>query len=95
MFVYRIKAYIGEYIAAMNGADAIVFTAGVGENDKYTREKVCEDMDFLGIKMDVSKNNIRGVEADLSAYDSRIKILVIPTNEELAIARETKRLAGV
>ncbi|MBO4262017.1 MAG: acetate kinase [Clostridia bacterium] len=92
MFVYRIKAYIGEYMAAMNGCDAIVFTAGVGENDKYTREKVCENMDFLGIKMDVSKNNIRGEVADLSAVDSKVRVLVIPTNEELAIARETKRI---
>ncbi|MCR5694212.1 MAG: acetate kinase [Clostridia bacterium] len=92
MFVYRIKAYIGEYMAAMNGCDAIVFTAGVGENDFYTREKVCEDMDFLGIKMDTSKNRVRGEQADLSAADSKVKVLVIPTNEELAIARETKRL---
>ncbi len=92
MFIYRIKAYIGEYTAAMNGCDAIVFTAGVGENDFYTREKVCEEMDFLGIKMDTSKNNRRGEAADLSAPDSRVKILVIPTNEELAIARETKKI---
>ncbi len=92
MFIYRIKAYIGEYMAAMNGCDAIVFTAGVGENDKYTREKVCENMDFFGIKMDVSKNNIRGEVADLSAADSKVKVLVIPTNEELAIARETKKI---
>jgi len=92
MFIYRIKAYIGEYLAAMNGADAIVFTAGCGENDSYTRAKVCENMDFFGIKMDESKNNIRGIEADLSASDSKIKVFVIPTNEELAIARETKKL---
>ncbi|MBQ7444972.1 MAG: acetate kinase [Clostridia bacterium] len=92
MFIYRIKAYIGEYMAAMNGADAIVFTAGVGENDFYTREKVCEDMDFLGIKLDKTKNNVRGEAVDLSAAGSRVKVLVIPTNEELAIARETKRL---
>ena len=92
MFIYRIKAYIGEYMAAMNGCDAIVFTAGVGENDKYTREKVCENMDFFGIKMDVSKNNIRGEVADLSAADSKVKVLVIPTNEELAIARETQKI---
>lgn len=92
MFVYRIKKYIGEYMAAMNGADAIVFTAGVGENDFYTREKVCEDMDFFGIKMDTSKNNVRGREVDLSAKDSKVRIFAIPTNEELAIARETKRL---
>lgn len=92
MFIYRIKAYIGEYLAAMNGADAIVFTAGVGENDKYTRAKVCENMDFFGIKMDAEKNNTRGVEADISAADSKVKVFVIPTNEELAIARETKAL---
>ncbi len=92
MFIYRIKAYIGEYLAAMNGADAIVFTAGVGENDKYTRTMVCEDMDFFGIKMDAEKNNTRGVEADISAADAKVKVLVIPTNEELAIARETKAL---
>ena len=95
MFIYRIKAYIGEYMAAMNGADAIVFTAGVGENDKYTREKVCENMDFFGIKMDSAKNNTRGVEADISAEDSKVKVFVIPTNEELAIARETKKLVNI
>lgn len=92
MFIYRIKAYIGEYLAAMNGADAIVFTAGVGENDKFTRAKVCENMDFFGIKMDAEKNNTRGVEADISAEDAKVKVFVIPTNEELAIARETKAL---
>ncbi|MBQ8828372.1 MAG: acetate kinase [Clostridia bacterium] len=92
MFFYRIRAYIGQYLAAMNGADAIVFTAGVGENDKASRLACCKDMDFFGIKIDEEKNNTRGVEADISAEDSKVKIFVIPTNEELAIARETLRL---
>ncbi len=92
MFFYRIKAYIGQYLAAMNGADAIVFTAGVGENDKVSRSACCKDMDFFGIKIDEEKNNIRGIQADISAADSKVKVFVIPTNEELAIARETLKL---
>ncbi|MBE7065699.1 MAG: acetate kinase [Ruminococcaceae bacterium] len=93
MFFYRIRGYIGRYIAAMNGADAIVFTAGVGENDVGSRALMCQDLDFLGIKMDPEKNEAaRAIEYDISAEDSKIKLLVVPTNEELAIARETLKL---
>ena len=93
MFFYRIRGYIGRYIAAMNGVDAIVFTAGVGENDVGSRALCCQDLDFLGIKMDPKKNEeAKAIEYDISAEDSKIKLLVVPTNEELAIARETLRL---
>lgn len=89
----KIKGYIGNYIAKLNGCDCLVFTAGVGENAIETREAICKDLDFLGIKMDVAKNKVRGKEADVSAPDSKIKIFIIPTNEELVIARDTVRLS--
>lgn len=91
-FYYRIKKYIGAYAAAMGGVDAIVFTAGIGENSSLAREKVCEGLEFLGIKIDKKKNNVRGKAVDISANDSKVKIFLIPTNEELAIARETKEI---
>lgn len=89
MYAYRIQKYIGSYAAALNGLDAIVFTAGVGENDSLTREMVCRNMDFLGIHLDSEKNNIReaGVR-DISVPESHVKILIIPTNEELEIANQ-------
>ncbi|MEG1527794.1 MAG: acetate kinase [Clostridia bacterium] len=94
IFAYRVKKYIGEYSAVMNGLDCLVFTAGVGENTPYVREQACEDMDYLGIKLDLDKNNNcpRGQIVDLSAPTSKVKILVIPTNEELVIAQETQRV---
>ena len=92
MFYYAVKKYIGEYMAVMNGADAIVFTAGVGENNASGREQVLADMDFFGIKIDKEKNKVRGKEIDVSAEGATIKTLVIPTNEELAIAKETVKL---
>ncbi|MDR1698454.1 MAG: acetate kinase [Prevotellaceae bacterium] len=89
MYDYRIKKYIGSYIAAMNGADAIVLTGGVGENADTTRAGVCEGLEFLGIKLDPNKNNgLRGKEAVISTDDSRVKIIVIPTDEELTIASD-------
>ena len=84
--------YIGAYAAAMNGVDAIAFTAGVGENDKITRKKVCEYLGFLGIEIDDEANSKRGQEIVISTPDSKVSVLVIPTNEELAIARETLAL---
>ncbi|MEO3402858.1 acetate kinase [Mucilaginibacter sp. CAU 1740] len=95
IYTYRIKKFIGAYAVALNGLDAIVFTAGVGENDPLTRELVCRDMDILGIYIDSAKNSSkeRGTR-DLSADDSRTHILVVPTNEELAIARECRRLTA-
>ena len=92
MYFYRIKKYIGAYAAAMGGLDVVVFTAGVGENQTSMRAEVCKDMEFLGIKFDESKNNVRGEEAVISADDSKVKVLVIPTDEELMIATDTMNL---
>jgi len=89
MYCYRIKSYIGAYIAAMNGVDAIVFTAGIGENGPDVREEICADMDYLGIAIDAEKNNVRGKEVNISAEGSRVQVWIVPTNEELAIAEET------
>ena len=93
MNAYRIKKYIGGYAAALNGLDAIVFTAGIGENSKYMRNLISEDLEFLGINIDVEKNNsdLRTIRA-ISTDDSRTKILVIPTNEELEIAKQAVNL---
>ena len=91
-FIYRVAKYIGAYTAAMNGVDAIAFTAGVGENDKASRKAICEYLGYLGVKIDDQANDVRGKNAVISAADSKVKVMLIPTNEELAIARETKRL---
>lgn len=92
-FRYRVAKYIGAYAAAMNGVDAIAFTAGVGENDKLSRQLIVEQyLGFLGAKIDPERNNVRGKEALISSDDSKVKIFLIPTNEELAIARDTLRL---
>ncbi|MCC8026776.1 MAG: acetate kinase [Clostridium sp.] len=91
-FAYRVAKYVGAYAAAMGGVDAIAFTAGVGENDKITRKKVCEYLAFLGIQVDDEANGKRGQEIRISTPDSKIAVLVIPTDEELAIARETLAL---
>jgi acetate kinase len=96
VFCYRLKKYIGSYIAAMNGADAVVFTGGIGENSDVVREMVVKDMEFLGMELDADANRTkrRGEGAVISRSSSRIKILVIPTNEELVIARDTRRIAA-
>ncbi len=91
-FIYRVVKYIGAYTAAMNGVDAIAFTAGVGENDIKTRKAICEYLGYLGVKIDDEANNVRGERRVISAADSKVKVMLIPTNEELAIARETLRL---
>ena len=92
VFAYRVAKYVGSYTAAMNGVDNIVFTAGIGENDKEIREEICAYLEFLGIKIDKEANAKRGEEVIISTPDSKVKVLVIPTNEELAIARETVAL---
>ena len=94
MFCYQTKRFVGAYAAVMGGIDCLVFTAGIGENTPRVRKGVCEDLEFLGIKMDEAKNEAKndGSIRDISAADSRVKILVIPTNEELVIARETAEL---
>lgn len=91
-FVYRVAKYIGSYAAAMNGVDAIAFTAGLGENDKITRRDIVSYLGYLGAELDEEKNNIRGEEALISTPSSKVQLYVIPTNEELAIARETVAL---
>ena len=92
-FRYRVAKYIGAYAAAMNGVDAIAFTAGVGENDKLSRQIIIDEyLSFIGAKIDPERNNVRGKEALISADDSKVKVFLIPTNEELAIARDTLRL---
>jgi acetate kinase len=94
IFFRSIKKYIASYAAIMGGIDVIVFTAGIGENSPTTRSEAVKDLEFMGIKMDTAKNEeIQGKETVISAYDSKVKILVIPTNEELMIARDTIRLA--
>ena len=91
-FRYQVKKYIGSYAAAMGGVDAVVFTAGIGENDAEGREKICEGLEFLGIKVDAEKNKVRGEEVDISAPGATVRTFIIPTNEELAMARETAAL---
>jgi acetate kinase len=95
MFCYRLRKYIGAYAAAMNGVDALVFTAGIGENSADVRKAVCEGLTFLGVQLDEAANRQRSKEARfISALDSRVKVLVVPTNEELIIARDTFRLVS-
>ena len=91
MFAYQVKKYIGAYAAAMGGVDAVVFTAGVGENDDVTRKEIVSGLEFMGIKIDDKKNSTRGT-VDISADDATVKTLVIPTDEEMMIAIDTKRL---
>ena len=91
-YCYRVAKYIGAYTAAMNGVDVICFTAGVGENGPLVRSMVCEYLGYLGITLDEEANNKRGMDLVVSTPDSKVKVMMIPTNEELAIARETVRL---
>ena len=92
VFCYRVAKYIGSYVAAMNGVDAIAFTAGIGENAYIVREKVCEYLGYLGLELNAEENKKRGEDLVISTADSKVKAAVIPTNEELAIARETVAL---
>lgn len=95
IFCYRVKKYIGEYSTVIEGLDAIIFTAGIGENNDLVRSKIVSGLDYLGISIDQDKNKIAiGKEIDISTTDTKVKTLVIPTNEELAIARETLKLIG-
>ena len=92
-FAYEVRKYVGAYAAAMGGVDAVIFTAGVGENDKVIRAMVCQGLDFMGLKLDGTANDVRGKETVISAADSKVKVLLIPTNEELMIAIDTAALA--
>lgn len=94
IFAYRVKKYIGSYAAAMNGVDAIVFTAGLGENSASMREAICNGLEYLGTKIDTAKNNVRGKATEISTNDSKVKLFIIPTNEELVIARDTKEICA-
>ena len=94
VFKYSCKKYLGAYAAALGGVDCVVFTAGIGEHDAKVREAIVSDMEFMGIAVDKDKNaNIGDGIADITGEGGKVKVLVIPTNEELVIARDTKRLA--
>ena len=93
-YTYRVAKYIGAYVAAMNGVDAIAFTAGVGENDATMRKNICSYLGYLGVEIDDERNHVRGELRLISADSSKVKVFLLPTNEELAIARDTLRLAG-
>ena len=93
-FAYEVKKYVGAYAAAMGGVDAIIFTAGVGENDKGIRAMVCEGLEYMGVKLDAEANQGRGKELVISAPDSKVKVLLIPTNEELMIAQDTAAIVN-
>ncbi|MBE5957831.1 MAG: acetate kinase [Lachnospiraceae bacterium] len=92
VFAHSVVKYVGAYAAAMNGVDCIAFTAGVGENNPGVRKRVCEKLGYLGIKLDEEANKVMGEEREISTPDSKVKVFVVPTNEELAIARETMEL---
>lgn len=92
MFEYRLLKYIGAYAAALNGVDVLVFTGGIGENQLVTREYICRGLEYLGVKFDAAKNNCRGEEVEISTPDSKVRVVVIPTDEELTIASDTMEL---
>ena len=94
MYFYRIKKYIGAYAAALGGVDVILFTGGVGENQASCRAGVCKGLEFMCVKLDAEKNKVRGEEAIISAADSKVKVVVIPTDEELLIASDTMDIVG-
>ena len=94
MYVHQMVKLVGGYIASMGGADAIVFTGGIGENSGDYRARVCEKLAYLGIKIDAEKNKVRGEEIDISTPDSKVRVYVIPTNEELVIARDTLEIVN-
>lgn len=92
MFIFRVKRFLGAYMAELDGCDAIVFTGGIGENSATMRAAICENLEHLGVKIDLEKNNVRGKEQLISTEDSKVKVYVIPTNEEVMIARDTLAL---
>ena len=92
VFAYRVAGYVGRYAACMNGLDAVIFTAGIGENDSYIRAKVCEYLTWFGVDINQEENKKRGKALDISNPNAKVRVLVIPTNEELVIARDTKKI---
>ena len=91
-FVYQVAGYIGRFVAQMNGVNVITFEAGIGENGIGVRKEICEYLKYLGVEIDEEKNNCRGKEVEISTPNSKVKVYVVPTNEELMIARETRDL---
>ena len=94
MYYYRVRKYVGAYMAALGRVDAIVFTAGLGENSPEVREEVCKTLGFMGVEVDPLKNQVRGKEVDLSTDTAKVRVLLIPTNEELVIARDTREIVS-
>ena len=94
MYEYRILKYIGAYTAVLGGVDVIAFTAGVGENSPELREAICEQLSYLGVTLDKEANRSRGKEVEISGKDSKVKVVVIPTDEELVIAQDTAMIVG-
>jgi acetate kinase len=94
VFTYTVRKYIGSYAAVMGGVDAIVFTAGLGENSARIRDHICNGLEFLGTRIDPVRNDVRGKEQEISVAGSKVRIFVIPTNEELMIARDTKKICA-
>jgi acetate kinase len=94
VYAYRVAGYVGRYASAMNGVDAVVFTAGIGENDISVRERVCAYLTWMGVEIDPELNKKRGQAIDVSKSGAKVRVLVIPTNEELVIARDTKAKIG-
>jgi len=94
MYAYRVKKFIGSYAAAMGGVDTIIFTGGIGENSPEVREKVCSEMEYLGLNFDTKKNDVKGEECVISADDSKVRVIIIPTDEELVIAQDTKAICA-
>lgn len=94
MFHYKVRSTIGAYAAVMGGVDVIVFTAGIGENGIGNRDAICNGLEYLGTRLDRERNNVRGKETEISVEGSKVKIFVVPTNEEIMIARDTKRITG-
>ena len=95
IFCYRVRTTIGAYVAALNGVDCIVFTAGLGENSASNRKEICQGLGYLGINIDDEKNSITGKEVEISTVDSKVKVFAIPTDEELVIARDTKKIVEI
>ena len=91
-YCYLVAQYIAKYGVSMNGIDVIAFTAGIGENQINIRKMICENLEWLGVKIDLEKNNCRGEEVEISTPNSKIKVWIVPTNEELVIARDTKQI---
>ena len=92
LFTQTIAQFIAKYAVTLRGIDAIIFTGGIGENQINIRKKICEDLEWMGVKIDLEKNNVRSVETKISSDDSKVEVYIIPTDEEMVIARDTKRI---